>query len=554
LQLFSNRLALLLVKIESIKMNKLLSNNLLLAFLAALLLIPGWYEWGTGFTLYLAFIPILLIMENLSGRKRAGRRVFLYASVTFFLWNLATTWWIKNATFPGMLAAVFLTTFFMSIPVWLAFKARQVLGRNAGFFAFIVFWLAYEFSYMHGEISWPWLTLGHGFAYEVKNIQWYELTGVFGGSLWFLLVNVFLYQAIFQAQNKVFIHNKKLIIAGAILIIPLVISNIRYYTYTEKVNPRKMVVVQPNMDPYLKFNDIPPIEHARIQINEAIQHIDSTVDFIVTPETSLLGNFWIGSFEGVQDIQLIRQLIKNNPDCNYVAGIVCRQLYEPGDEIPPTARPMNEPGYYYDYYNSAILVDTSSVIQLYHKSQLVTGIEKMPYTRQLKFLKKLMINLGGTFRSNATQEERDVFKAVNDSILIAPVICWESVFGDYVTDYIKKGAHFIFVITNDGWWGDTPGYRQHNSLSSIRAIETRRSIARSANTGISSFINQRGDVLQKIGWWERGALVDTLNANDKITFYVKHGDYIGRIAFYTGIFLILFVVAAVLKGKKGGLS
>lgn len=532
-------------------MKKVLSKNISLVLLSALALMPGWFEWGTGLILFVAFIPLLLLMENFAERKRAGRKMFLLSSLTFLIWNIGTTWWIKNASFAGLLAALFLTTFFMSIPIWLAFKARQMFGRNIGLFAFVVFWLAFEYAYMHGEISWPWLTLGHGFAYEVKYIQWYEFTGVFGGSLWVLMGNVLLFQAFINKEKFFYFDKRKAIVAFSVVLVPLIISLVQYFTYEEKENPRKVVVVQPNMDPYLKFNDIPPIEHATIQIEEAENLTDSTVDFIVTPETSLLGNFWIGQFELVEDIQLIRELINKYPDCNYVAGIVCRKLYTPQDEAPSSARPYGRPGYSYDYYNSAILVDTTSEIQLYHKSQLVTGIEKMPYTRQLRFLEKLMVNLGGTFRSNAIQEERDVFKAINDSILVAPVICWESVFGEYVTDYIKKGAHYIFVITNDGWWGDTPGHRQHNSLSSIRAIETRRSIARSANTGISSFINQRGDVLQKISWWKRGAIVDDINANDKITFYVKYGDYIGRTAFWVGILMVLSLISFFLRNKVG---
>jgi apolipoprotein N-acyltransferase len=133
-------------------------------------------------------------------------------------------------------------------------------------------------------------------------------------------------------------------------------------------------------------------------------------------------------------------------------------------------------------------------------------------------------------------------------VRVATVICYESVYGEFVTGYVKKGANLIFVLTNDGWWGDTPGYHQHNAFSSIRAIETRRSVARSANTGISSFINQRGEVLQKLSWWQRGAIKDTINANDSITFYVKYGDYIGRVARFFSLLVVLLLVAGMLKG------
>jgi apolipoprotein N-acyltransferase len=142
-----------------------------------------------------------------------------------------------------------------------------------------------------------------------------------------------------------------------------------------------------------------------------------------------------------------------------------------------------------------------------------------------------------------------VFTRKEDGLKIAPVICYESVFGEYMTQYIRKGASLIFVITNDGWWGDTPGYRQHFTFSRLRAIELRRSIARSANTGRSAFINQRGDAFQETAYWEPGVIRQTINANDKMTFYSRHGDYIGRISSLTAAILILIAIVNRLKNR-----
>jgi apolipoprotein N-acyltransferase len=531
-------------------MYKLLSNNYKLAILSGLLLIPGWYEWGTGMFMLLGFIPILQIIENFSKVRRGGRRVFLFASLAFLIWNAGTTWWITNASFAGMLAAFFLSTLLMSIPVWLSYKARKVWGQKAGLFAFVVFWMAFEYSYLHAEISWPWLTLGNGFAYEVRLIQWYDLTGALGGSLWVLIVNVLFFQTFFSQTAKLKVNLNKLYWAIGFIILPILFSIGRYYTYKEDYNPQKIIVVQPNVDPYLKFNDIPSLEQTQIQIDLARAAIDSTIDYVVAPETSINNNIWIGSFDEVPDLQLIKKIQSEYSGMKYITGITCYKMYEPNEPKTPTAKQYGQSEYYYDSYNSAIQIDSTKNIPIYHKSQLVTGVEKMPYPGLLNILKPLTLRLGGTFRSHGTQKYRDVFTSPSDSVKIAPVICYESIFGDYVTDYIKLGAGLIFVITNDGWWGDTPGHRQHNSFSSIRAIETRRSIARSANTGISCFINQRGDVLQKLTWWKRGTLTAELNVNTHLTFFVKHGDYLGRIAFFTAIFLILFLIASVLKGKK----
>lgn len=153
----------------------------------------------------------------------------------------------------------------------------------------------------------------------------------------------------------------------------------------------------------------------------------------------------------------------------------------------------------------------------------------MPYPHLLDFLGPLAIDLGGTVGGYGTQEERSVFAhSENSNWSGAPVICYESVYGEYVSEYVRNGAGAIFIITNDAWWSDSPGYKQHLQYASLRAIETRRSIARSANTGISAFFNQKGEILQKSGWWVQAALRDQVRFNQEQTFYTRHGEYIGH--------------------------
>ena len=100
----------------------------------------------------------------------------------------------------------------------------------------------------------------------------------------------------------------------------------------------------------------------------------------------------------------------------------------------------------------------------------------------------------------------------------------------------------IFIITNDGWWKNTPGYKQHHNYAKLRAIETRRYIARSANTGISSVINPFGSVEQYLGWDLRGVIKSKMPVLVKNTFYVRYGDYLGRISSFFAILFVLFFV------------
>jgi apolipoprotein N-acyltransferase len=539
-------------KIEILKTNK--KRLIYYSVLSGLMLIPPWYEWGHGFIIFIAFIPLLFVEDFIDENKKEYRsvKIFLYSFISFFIWTLGTMWWLVNATVVGAVVAVIVNATLMSIVFWAFHIAKRNSGRQLGYFALITFWITFEHFYLNAEISNPWLTLGHSFNYNIKLIQWYDTTGVLGGSLWVLTVNVLLFNIIrsyisYEDFKKLW---GTIIITAIVIITPVTISLIKYYTYREVSNPRNIVVIQPNIDPYRKFVSIPSIEQTEIQLFLAGIYTDDSTDYVVAPETSINNSIWIDQIEYVPDIRIIRGFMSRFPRLKYVVGIQCYRRYDPGDNLPSTARKLQGNDFYYSSYNAAIQLDSTDYIPVYFKSQLVTGVEKMPYAKYLKFLEKLTVRLGGTFRGWGTQDYRATFVSPRDSIRIAPVICWESVFGEYVTDYIKNGANFIFVITNDGWWGNTPGHHQHNALSCVRAVETRRSIARSANTGISCFINQRGDVLQKLGWWKRGAIKGKINANDKLTFYVRHGDYIARTTRFFALLVVLFVIVRILSGKK----
>ena len=531
--------------ILTIKRNRLIYY----AVLTGLLLIPPWYKWGHGFVIFIAFIPLLFVEDFIDENKKQYKSVsvFEYSFVSFFIWTAGTMWWLVNATVVGTIVAVIVNALLMGIVFWAFHYAKRYCGRQIGYFALITFWLTFEHFYFNAEMSNPWLTLGHAFNYNTRLIQWYDTTGVLGGSLWVLTVNVLLFNIIKAYINQ---HSLRklwgtIILAVIVIIAPVTISLIKYYTYKEVSNPRNIVIIQPNIDPYAKFISIPSRQQTQIQLDLAAMYTDSSTDYVVAPETSINNSIREDQIEYVPDIRMIRRFMSTFPRLKYIVGIQCYSIDTSEEKLPPTARRLQSSGLYYTAHNAAIQLDSMDYIPIYYKSQLVTGVEKMPYARYLKFLEKLTVRLGGTFRGWEPQDHRDTFLSPQDSIRIAPVICWESVFGEYVTDYIKQGANYIFVITNDGWWGNTAGHHQHNALSCIRAIETRRSIARSANTGISCFINQRGDVLQKLGWWKRGALKGTINANDKLTFYVRHGDYLARIARFFALLVVLLVLVRI---------
>jgi len=549
---------------------------LLLAVFSGVLLSLAWTQWSMGIVLFIGFIPLLFIEDHLDRNRHIYRsvRMFLYSYLAFFTWNLISTWWIYHASPAGMAMAVICNSLFMAIVFWIFHISKRKLGPRLGYFGLLVFWLAFEHIHLRWELSWPWLILGNGFANNIRLIQWYEYTGALGGSLWALTVNI----AIFALFRQYVLNNNKrakrlqMILLVAVIAIPLLISYIQFYSYEEKKAPYNVVAIQPNIDPYNeKFGGLSPMQQLNIILTLADTAVDNTTDFLVAPETSLdypsmwekydsrTGRTSITRSHIPEDtieadrILMIKRFLEDHGKINFVFGMSSRKMYEQGEPVPSSARKFMDADIYYDAYNTAVLIDKTFSAQLYHKSKLVLGVEKMPFKETLSFLDDFAIDLGGTTKTLGIQEDRATLKPVGDTLQIGTLICYESVFGQFVTGFIKNGAHIIFVITNDGWWRDTPGYRQHLSYSCLRAIETRRSIARSANTGISCFINQRGEIIKPTDWWVPTVIKETINANDKITFYVVFGDFIGRISCFLAVFVLLYtIVKGLMPGNKVG--
>lgn len=530
------------------KLRKLLSlipmkriHRIGLALLSALFLSIPFFSWGTGLFLFVAFIPLLLIEDDMA--KKAKGSITWYALLTFGVFVTLTTYWVYFATWIGIVASIIVNGGYMALTFWVFHRTRKKLGDRLGYASLAVFWLTFEFLYLRAQVNFPWLVLGNGFANDVILIQWYEVTGALGGTLWALVLNILLFKLVRNwLKTRSFSGERKQISwALGFFLIPLLFSVIRYATYEEKDDPYEMVVLQPNIDPYAKFVDLPQEEQTAILLRLADSLVGPSTEYIVGPETFINQNVWQTSMHLHPEVIKLYDFLKEFPEAKLVLGATTYKLYMDPSEYTPTSRPINDGQHRYDSFNSAFQLDRSDTIQIYHKSMQVTGVEKMPHAKLLKFLTKLTIKLGGTMRSHGTQAFRSAFVSPRDGTSVGPVICWESVFGEYVTEYVSQaGANFLFIITNDGWWRNTPGHRQHNAFARLRAIENRRSVARSANTGISSLIDQRGRELARTGWWEESGLVGSLNKNDHLTFYTRHGDFLGRIASLLTAILLLY--------------
>ncbi len=517
----------------------------------------------TGPLLLIALVPLLLAVEQIlkDGRPYARRRIFLMVLGSMFIWNTACIFWVFNAisaVMPSYVAILIslipytLGPLLISLAFLFYAQLRRSYARNGALFGLTCFWIAYEYLHQSWDLAFPWMTLGNGFAGTHQLVQWYEYTGVYGGTLWIWICNLLLFKLLDRRKTSAVSSglSAKWLSAGftAAVVLPIALSLATYFTYEEHENPSNVVVVQPNVDPYEKFGNL----SVQSQLDQLIRLSDSVgqpnTEFFIWPESAIperppgVNEETVRTTDSYLNIQSFLNNYKNG---NVLSGIESYQLYD--EQITSSARPIDGSNQYFDVFNAAILIDQSSKVQFYHKSKLVAGVEQMPFAG-LSFLKPLFAAFGGSTGSYGKQEEPTVFYA-QSGIGVAPVICYESIWGNYVSEYVREGAQFITIVTNDGWWGNTSGKSQHLEYAKLRAIESRRWVARSANTGISAFINQKGDVVSKTKWWTKDALKADINLNDELTFYSTPGDYIAYAGLGGSVVFFILLIGTFFKRR-----
>ena len=514
------------------------SHKILSALLSGLLLSAAWPTWGIAPIAFIGFVPLLLLEDRFAKGEKG--KLFWLSFLAFLVWNVVTTWWIWNAT-PAATAAWVLNSLFMAI-VFNVFHLTKKKGCNNpwGNFFLIPYWMAFEQLTYLWAIKWPWLNLGNTFSSRIEWIQWYEYTGVAGGTLWILAVNILITNIILFFKTK---ETKKLFacigIEAIILLLPIIISNRMYNHYEEQGTDTEVIVVQQNCDPWNEQFDSQFYDQViQNNINLSLPLITPKTKFVVSSESAIQEGIWLHEIDNAKALHTLHDYIKRFPQMAFVIGGTTYEFVPRGMESDFPARDIGDGEHFYYCHNSALLIDTIN-LQYRNKSQLTPGVEAIP--EWMGFLKNYSITMGIARGTLKTDPEAKVLTFGNHKVGVP--ICYESAFGEYVSNFCKKGADLLFVITNDGWWGDTPGYKQHFEFSKLRAIENRRCIARSANTGRSGFFNQRGDVLQQTQYWVPDAIRATLKANTKVTFYAQHGDYLSRVAVYLTFVLLIYWIA-----------
>ncbi len=536
-----------------------------LSLISALLLSISWPTYGIPFFIFFAFVPLLLMEQEISKFSKINKKgwaVFGLTYLAFFIWNVVTTGWLYHAKNPdgnnSLLAVaipVIVNSLLMSLVFQLYYWYKKVRGTYFGLVFFVAIWLSFERFHLNWEFTWPWLNLGNAFSEYPQLIQWYDTIGATGGSFWILLINVFAFYTlrIWQAGRirKDLVKNISILVA--IIVLPLLISIYKYNSYQEKpVGEVTTLLLQPKLDPYTEKYSKDSLQILGELLSLAEENSKTKVDFFIAPETAFPGNGSLSEngFNKSTSIAIAKEFLGKHPQSIFLTGASTHKFLFDEADTEDYSTEIQE-GVWVNSYNSALQIIPNQNVEVYHKAKLVPGVEIFPYIRYLKpILGDAMLDFGGANSSLGIDKERKVFSNRFNKAKMAPIICYESIYGEYVTDYVKNGANLLAIMTNDSWWDNTEGHKQLLSYARLRAIETRREIVRAANSGISAHINARGDILQDTFYDDRTALLVKANLLEEKSIYTKIGDLISRIAIFVLGFLIIYHFGERIASKK----
>lgn len=529
-----------------------------LALMFAIMMSIPYLLPNCGLIALFAFVP-LLCMEYIA-RQENIRHFWMYHYAAFVMWNAFTTFWVCNATVGGGIFAVLANAFQMSLIFGLFHLSFKRLKKMLPYVFLAAMWIAWERFYFDAEISWPWLVLGNSFARSTWAVQWYEYTGTLGGSLWIWASNLGLFGLMLSiGDNSFFLWNSKAKFAAVtgyalVLLLPLPASALILKEYKEqeqalsKSDSLQVAIVQPNIDPYHKFDALSQEQQDSIFLTNAKPLMDSfkaegnsAPVLLIAPET-FTNMIEMHSVLQNNSVRRYIDFLQDYPWATMLFGASTYDVVASAHAPTYTARPFGK-GYWYETHNTAFTLNAQGKEEHFHKNKLVVAVEKTPYPA---FFGKIDDLIGGVMGRNTGQGEVSLLHV--GELPLGCAICYESIYGEYYTSYIRKGARAMAIITNDAWWGDTPGYRQHLSYASLRAIETRRAIARCANTGISAIITPCGQIKDATRYNELTSFKSSIPLRDDITFFVEYGDICGRIC--TFIFSLLLLALAVEALKR----
>lgn len=473
----------------------------ILIILASIGLILAFPPFPTGIIAILVIVPFFFFLRG----KGIGI-AFIGGYLLGLVWATGTIYWIGWATGAGVIGAVLFVPltygFYGLIQSWLW---KQWGDRSFWMAPFL--WTGLELIAGSGVLGFPWLSLSNTQTQFPVLIQYASITGMYGVTFWVVLANVIVFNGVRAWQKKISIH-KWISALAVLLIIPMLHGVIVTPSKPSAEKRVKVSLVQGNIDPYKKWT--PSFIDSNFVVYERMtwQAGQENPDLIIWPETAtpcyLRYRYARLRKVRAQVDSLGIPLLTGSPDYEWVDRSYAKK------------------------YNGALLIHPNSWrVDRYEKINLVPFSERVPFAETIPFLYDMARKVDSGVGDFAPGDSITVFEAqirsLGERVKFGTVICYESAFPYLVRKFVKQGAQFLVIITNDGWFGNTSGPYQHARMAILRAIENRSWIARCANTGISEFIDPHGRIHQKTQLNEEAILTGTVGLLGRHSIFVRYG-------------------------------
>lgn len=542
------------------------STKLLFATISGLLLTLSFPQNPMPFFAFIGLVPLLFLFYKYD-IPEAHKYILVY--VTFFIYHTGSLWWISSWTrdtdiflLISGLGLDILHPLFFFVPFVIYFWLEKRMGKRKSLILFPLIFLFFEWSHSLGDVGFPWLTLGNTQILNLYWIQFIDIAGIWGASLIILYINVLVLLLLVDyidsgvKQIHLFIVQSRkaslyITVISLLFFLPYFYGFFAMQKYDYKANLLKndnveVAVIQPNINPWKKWETsaVDQLE-TLLKTSDSILATNPNIKLLVFPETAI--PMLYTDFNSLQDISILQNWC-NLRNVTILTGIAEFYFIPKNEESPSTSKQLAaDPKQYYQTFNSSILVSPNpqyrpgDKIDSYRKSKLTPFGEQIPFQETFPGLSKFALWSVGISSWNIGSGA-DILQTNIDGkdVRIGNIICIESIYPDFVKDFVKAKANMFTVITNDGWYDYTVGPRQHYLLACLRAIENRRYVARSANTGISGFISPLGVSLKEVPQNTRIATNLIIPLVDEVTIYSKYGDWLPNIV-STIVLILLFV-------------
>ncbi|MFA6321446.1 MAG: apolipoprotein N-acyltransferase [Candidatus Omnitrophota bacterium] len=508
--------------------------KIFLPALSALLLILSFPDFNFEFLAWIAFVPLFFAIE---GKKPAAAFMISYFSGLIFFFG--TIYWLIHVTLPGMIIVVFYLALYFGL---FGLICRSCLEKAKSYILLLVIpssWAALELIRSHFITGFGWNLLGYSQSFTLPAIQIADLVGAYGVSFLIMLVNIAIFLTIKELREKNY-YLKILMIAILVVFISIWYGTIRVRNVFTGEKFR-IAVVQGNIaqvkkwDPSFRSDILNKYE--RLTREAALKH----PELIIWPETSVPG------------------FMESEPELFGRVSALAKEIKTPLLVGAPREDPEKKDA----YYNSAIFINADGLVGgRYDKSHLVPFGEYVPLRALLSFVENFAPSPIGDFSSGKsytvfdffikrTIKEKDRTLRLVKKIRFSTLICFEDIFPDIARRFVAGGAGLLVNMTNDAWFGKTCAAYQHAQSSVFRAVENRVNVIRAANTGVSCFIDQRGEIVNEVVAGNESLFVEGYAIQDIVitktrTFYNVYGDVFA----YICVLIMLGSIFIISGGKK----